>query len=221
MNPPVCVIAVVDLTETTNNNVFAFTMDQPTIFTLVAGALLLASGVLTAVALGAEWASYDITVQGNSQFGLPDQRGQGRYETFEVDGIAYSDGDLDGRAGIGMLRAGGPLVLTGMIVAFVTMAGLFASSFLTPRVVRGITIGLGAVATVLIMLGAILTPLGIGDFHSEAQAQLSFSNAVSYDNPVYGAGLILVSIAAALALIGVALAGFSLRSTPADSTTSG
>ena len=164
----------------------------------IAAGLLLVAGVLSAVALGVTWASDN---QGGNTLAY-------KATEFEVSGpgfaasVDYTDDNADDSDGIGLIRAGGPLLIVGLVFAFLAMAALAVSLF-----VRGAHVTLGgasaaALAALLLVLTVILLPIGISQNADEGGLDLA-----------WGAGLYLGVFAAAMAIAAAAL-GFLARFRP-------
>lgn len=178
------------------------TFTRGEILLTVAVGLALVAGVLGAVTAGITWASQDTSFSG---FGFSSSV-EINYQATGFEScsggcatVDYTDESLDGTDGIGLMRAAGPLLITGIVVTFVAMATLAASLF-----VRGAYLCLsGSIAAtvgfVLLLLALIFLPVGLDQATQESDLELT-----------WGAGLVLACIGTASALAGAAL-GWTTR----------
>lgn len=161
----------------------------------IGAALALVAGILAAVTTGIGWAS---SSEGGAESTL--KAFELEFEGFGFSAsVDYSEDEFDDSDGIGLLRAGGPLLIVGVVLTFLGMAALTTSLF-----VRGAFVTLGgaaglALGAVFLVLANIFLPIGMDKLASETSSDLS-----------WGAGLVLATIASAMALAGTAL-GFIAR----------
>ncbi len=138
-------------------------------FTIAVG-LALVGCILAAVATGITWASGEADGEaGNYKASELDV--ETGFGTFSFD---YSEAVFDDTDGVGLLRAGGPLLITGVVLGFVSMAAMTTSLF-----IRGINLPLWsslgmALATLFFILATILLPIGIDQNSADAPNGISW-----------------------------------------------
>lgn len=164
-----------------------------------AGALLLA-GILGAVALGVAWADVDVPGTMPGAFGGGEFHYEGTYTAFTItfvgDEEAYSSGELDGARGIGLLRAGGPLLTVGMGLAFVALVLVALDLSVPDRYLDLVGAGTAGLGFLALLAAVIVLPMGIA-----RSVEGSFGGGAAAS---WGAGLFLAIAAGVLCLAGTA-----------------
>lgn len=164
---------------------------------LASAGILLLAGVLGAVALGVSWNGYDVSGYDAGPLAFD---GGGSYGAFSLSFVdeqrAYTSSDFDELDGIGLLRAGGPLLAVGMSLAFVAVVLVVLDLAVPERHLDWVAAGTAGLGFLLLLAALIVLPLGI-----DRALDDTFGPAADAS---WSAGLFLAVAAGALALAGTA-----------------
>ncbi len=162
--------------------------------------------VLALVIQFVPWYSFEQTMDSESAFGGFQFTGDLTLWEIDVGGDSekWSDSAFDDVDSIGEIRAGGPLVLTGLILSFLAAVAFVLVGFVKGVPMNWIGVGAAFIAMVLLVVGFSLYASGADELLDDMEAGSGFSGG-SFDESM-GAGFIIGIIALVTSAGGLILA---------------
>ncbi len=176
--------------------------NRATALTVAAGMLFVA-GLMASITAGVAFAEGDINDGPDSDGGPVAEFHMWELEVssfgFGSIGIDYTDKQMDEADGVDLLRAAGPLMVVGIVFAWLAFVGLVAGIFFRHTAVRALGPSLAGTAFLFLVLGLILFSVGVDQF---ADWRPDGGEETVLEDLTYVAGFALTIVATTMALAG-------------------